>query len=739
VPAQARWDANEGAWQLDDGDLDRRPRSFPAAGGAVLSSPLGLLGGAVRIRAWWPDGAPKTVVARAGMGRAEALFRLHPDGALYRVGPLLDGVPHGTHRAYGSDGESPEALQVCCVPPGAWQLVQTYRRGEGQGQAWYDRAGLRLLGNGAPFPERPAGVPLSADYNELSGFFQDGVPLHSAQPTGKRRSWDLQGVLRFEEELVAGQHHGRTRVYDAAGRLLSDAHFAHEVLDGPHAEWPAAGPEPHFGLPRVAGTEGQCRAGQAVGRWRYLDADGREVARRELGSATAAAALTREQCPALADGARTPEAWRALGQQLHADGRFLEAVIAMARAAAAAASPAPLAEALAAWTVALAPGPAADQARALVKSASGDLALLLDGIRRGADPAFLLWTAGRGLSSADRAALDLVNAAILLRDAAPDDSPADPVELLVTRALMLGALGEPEAALRDADAVAPLSADQAEFLRLFVRVYFPRFDFWPAEEALTASPADPELAPAQSLDEINRMIGRLATRLTTLRERLGARVPDDVAFMVPSLTELLPDGPVPLGAWSFTLTAAEYSGDDADAGGAAADLDPHLGTDRDRDGRGADVEASDPEGELPATVEIRVDEQMGLPGPTDGLLALMRRARADWAALTWLCWAVGLDRPALATEIRPPATYARAALTSMERAWRCRDKRNSGGLLALTKGIAGFDWAGTAIDFVPSVLVEVAIDEYLEVRAVFTWLCDPFNRSLWQADLREGP
>jgi hypothetical protein len=75
----------------------------------------------------------------------------------------------------------------------------------------------------------------------------------------------------------------------------------------------------------------------------------------------------------------------------------------------------------------------------------------------------------------------------------------------------------------------------------------------------------------------------------------------------------------------------------------------------------------------------------------------------------------------------------------MERAWRCRDKRNSGGLLALTKGIAGFDWAGTAIDFVPSVLVEVAIDEYLEVRAVFTWLCDPFNRSLWQADLREGP
>jgi hypothetical protein len=729
VPAQARWDANDGAWHLDEANLVGSPRSSPATG-AVPASPLGLPGGAVRIRAWWPDGAPKTVVARAGAGRAEALFRLHPDGALYRVGPLLDGVPHGTHRAYSTDGDSPEALQVCCVPPGAWQLVQTYRRGEGQGQAWYDRSGLRLLGNGTPFPERPAGVPAGAEYNELSGFFQDGVPLHAALPTGKRRSWDLNGVLRFEEELSAGKHHGRTRVYDAAGRLRSDAHFALEVLDGPHAEWPA-GPEPHFRLPDIAGTEGRCAQGQAVGVWRYLDADGREVARRDLGSATATSALTREQCPALADGARTPEAWSALGQQLHADGRFLEAVIAMARAAAAAASPAPLAEALAAWTVALAPGPAAEQARGLVKSAEGDLALLLDGIRRGADAAFLLWTAGRGLSSADRAGLDLVNAAILLRDAATD-GPADPVELLVTRALMLGALGEPEAALRDADAVAPLSADQAEFLRLFVRVYFPRFDFWPAEEALTASPADPELAPAQSLEEINRMIGRLATRLTILRERLAARVPDDVAFMVPSLTELLPDGAVPLDAWSFTLTAAEYSGDDADAGGAAADPDG--------DGPGAEEEAAvDPEGEAPRTVVIRVDEQMGLPGPTDGVLALMRRARADWAALTWLCWAVGLDRPALAPAIRPPAAYARAALASMERAWRCRDKRNSGGLLALTKGIPGFDWAGTAIDFVPGVLVEVAIEEYLEMRAVFTWLCDPFNRSLWQADLREGP
>lgn len=716
VPARAHWDATDGAWCLDEADdggflpaLGTAARSRAGVAG-VAGVHVGMPNGALRVRSWWPDGNPKTVVARAGGGRAEALFRLHPDGALYRVGAMLDGLPHGTHRAYSTDGESPEALQVCCVPPGAWQLVQTYRRGEGQGQAWYDRAGRRLLGNGTLFPERPAGVPETAEYNELTGLFQTGIPLFAAQPTGTRTCWDVNGVLRFEEELLAGQHHGRSRVYDEAGRLRSDAHYAHEVLDGPYAEWPA-GPGPHFQLPTVVSAEGNYATGQGVGVWRYLDADGHEVARRDLGSATAAAALTRAHSPALSDGPRSSEAWSALGHQLHAEGRLLDALLAMARAAASAASAGPLADSLAAWTVPLAPEPAAAQARALVRSAEGDIAVLLDGIRRGADAAYLLWSVARSLSLADRAALDLVDAALLLRRAAPEGA-ADPLDLLVTRALMWGALGSPEAALRDADEVARLSPEQAEFLRLYVRVYFPRFDFWPDQAGAIAGPEDPQLEPAQGLDAINGMIQRLGTRLMVVRERLLALAPADAAFMVPSLAHLLPEGPVPLEAWSFTLTAAEYSG---------------AGADDDDSGEST-----------PPTIEIAVDERMGLPGPAEGVLTLMRRARADWAALTWLCWAVGLDRPALATAVHPPAAFARAAILSMERVWRCRDKRNSGGLLALTKGIPSFEWAGTSIDFVPVVLVDVATEEYLEARAVFTWLCDPCNRSLWQADLREG-
>jgi hypothetical protein len=72
----------------------------------------------------------------------------------------------------------------------------------------------------------------------------------------------------------------------------------------------------------------------------------------------------------------------------------------------------------------------------------------------------------------------------------------------------------------------------------------------------------------------------------------------------------------------------------------------------------------------------------------------------------------------------------------MQRVWRCRDKLRTSGLLALTQGIPGFDWEGTTIDLLPAALADVALDEYIEARAVFSWLCDPANRSPWQEDLR---
>jgi hypothetical protein len=104
--------------------------------------------------------------------------------------------------------------------------------------------------------------------------------------------------------------------------------------------------------------------------------------------------------------------------------------------------------------------------------------------------------------------------------------------------------------------------------------------------------------------------------------------------------------------------------------------------------------------------------------------------------LCWLCWSAGLDRVALPAALDPPAAFGDAAGMSIERMWRCRDKLITGGLRAMTQGVPGFVWEGIEIDLLPSVLAEIATDEYREMRAVFYWLCDEGVQSPWQDNLR---
>jgi hypothetical protein len=104
--------------------------------------------------------------------------------------------------------------------------------------------------------------------------------------------------------------------------------------------------------------------------------------------------------------------------------------------------------------------------------------------------------------------------------------------------------------------------------------------------------------------------------------------------------------------------------------------------------------------------------------------------------MCWLCWSAGLDRVARPEAIRPPADFGQAAGMSIERLWRSRDRLITGGLRAMTQGLPGFIWEGTDIDALSPVLVEFAAEEYLEMRAVFYWLCDEGVQSPWQDNLR---
>jgi len=226
-----------------------------------------------------------------------------------------------------------------------------------------------------------------------------------------------------------------------------------------------------------------------------------------------------------------------------------------------------------------------------------------------------------------------------------------------------------------------------------VRVAFRPFAFVPSIEPLAPDPelAHVEAAIAQELPAIRRAMAVYATRLSTLR----ARAAGAAATAIPDVGALLD--------------------------GAAADL------------RREQVAFTDEDG---SETVVTIDETAGL-APA-GAPALLAQAHADWAALAWLCWAVGLDAVAQPAVVRPRPALATAMRLAVTRAWRLRDQLTTGGLLARTNGVPGFEWQGQDVDALPAHLAEMAAQEYVAVRAMFLWLASPDASSPFQDDLQDA-
>ena len=90
----------------------------------------------------------------------------------------------------------------------------------------------------------------------------------------------------------------------------------------------------------------------------------------------------------------------------------------------------------------------------------------------------------------------------------------------------------------------------------------------------------------------------------------------------------LPQGPLALARWETSIT------DETDAG--------------------------------PETIAVVIDETLDCTGLQ--IPALMRLARAQWAALTWLCWAVGRSEVQLPGKIEPPPEFSAAVVAGITRA-----------------------------------------------------------------------
>ena len=226
------------------------------------------------------------------------------------------------------------------------------------------------------------------------------------------------------------------------------------------------------------------------------------------------------------------------------------------------------------------------------------------------------------------------------------------------------------------------------------------FDNWPAREQLLPDPllADLGAGIVRELDEVRAAVGVYATRIGRVRAAVQALIGTGATpvWLPPDLSALLPGGPVALRREKVSVDLGEGESEMAEA----------------------------------EIIEEIATDGLGVP-------ALLSEAQADWGALSWLCWSVGLDRVALPEALAEPPLFAVAMKTIVTRCWRAQDRLKTGGLLARANGVPGFAWQGIDIDALPQHLAQAAAEEYLRARSVFLWLADPEAVSPFQVDLRD--
>ncbi|WP_437573469.1 toxin-antitoxin system YwqK family antitoxin [Sorangium sp. So ce887] len=672
VPPAARYNPEHGTFELVETDADGRPSGECRVYRASDGSLLS--------RCRYADGV-----------KDGPFTMFHPNGQPAQRGRYRDGQLDDEVVVYGSDAPSELKLRPCCVPPGAWELRTQYREGRIVRQVFHDRAGNPISADGSRWPDRPAGVAEEADYEQGSQRWLVREE-DEASATLLHRYFTREGEPSQEIEIRAGARYRELR-YGAQGRPSEERHLDPEGrLHGPSVRWfPDPDASPYLD-PRVREERGQYAHGHPVGAFTGLDAGGATVVQRELGAALDEASLVAS--PALAEDLAAWDAERvwALARELLQGGRAREACCAAARAAVRGGERERLAEFLHAATLRPRPEVAERRGRALLETPDATALGALDELLLGAEPSAAYRTLAAALPCSRRVALSLVEAALLLE---PERRST-----CITRALLRLQVGDTRGVLEDADRIEPEAAAMAEHLRTFVRLLFPEFAFWPARQVIDSLPADASATVEldQPLDQVRQKIQLYATRLLRLREAVQRSLPgtEPCPWLPPDLSHVLPDGPVELARTAATLTEETENG----------------------------VE----------TVELTVDETLD-PGALPVSL-LMRRARAEWAALCWLCWSAGLDRVALPERIAPRPDFTAAVNMSLTRCFRARDQLQTGGLVSRARGVPGFVWEGHAIDRLDATLAVIAADEYFEMRCLFVWLLFPENISPFQSDIR---
>jgi hypothetical protein len=652
----------------------------------------------------------------------------HPDGSVAREGRYENGELVGAVIAYAPADERGEPLRPCCVPPNAWQMRAQYdQQGQLLYQRFFDREGRPLLSDGSLRPSPPPGLPERAEFDENDRRW--GVPPLPGEPDQLWRFYREDGALEEQARCDEG-FKVFTRIHAADGSVKQETHFDRSGRrHGPHRRRFIEGDASPYLDARIVEERGAFEEDDPVGRWTFLDAEGAVVRTVERGRPLPADGPAH---PVFVDQLRPPEAWSEMAAALAAEGQTAPAICAAARAAAGQHAVEDLVSFLARHTLALIPAEAVALAEKAAEAEIEPVPALLTALVCGAEPAMILRSLASAQRDSPRAGCDFVEAALLL-------APDRPMTYL-TRALLRLELGEERGALADAARLQPVSEESARFVRDYARLLLPEWGFWPARERQTAQePLEgfPE-APEQPLTTIVRTIQVYATRLHHLRAAVLLRVRSRRA--------------------SFHPTPADGRGDPGSPRSFAGGAEPSEGFAYDsREGKtpprwappdtsallpagpvelrrySAEITDQTDDGSETSTVEI--DETIDTSSA--GLPALMRVARSQWAALTWLCWCCGGKQVELPGQVAAPPEFAAAAGAAIARFFRAQDVLATGGLRSRTAGVPGFVWQGMEIDDMPRPFVQLVVEEYFELRALFLWLLSPENLSPFQSDLRD--
>jgi len=623
------------------------------------------------------------IVERDDAGRLHGAFTaFRDDGSVLARGTYAHGEFDGLLSRYSDGTPGSAALRPCCVPPGAREIRARYSVGRLLEEIFYDGEGRPLCEDGTPWPERRGAVPPDARFDETNRRYVTRLE-HGAGST-TFRYYDADGVVADELDATAGQARAHRRFFPDGTLAERTSIDENGHKDGEYFArfMPNASP---YQDARIAEVRGQYEHGEPVGNWEHADAAGGLVKRVEFGAPLGPRemALVAGRDP---DGEPHGDPCSKLGQA----GPRARIALA-ARVLAKSADPDAFARVVELTAAVLRPEIATARANEVALAKGTTMSSLLGAVIAGAEPAILLRTLASSLDGNAPAALDYFDASQKL---APDQAMA-----AMARALLCIEQGEPEGALAAASLAETESPEAARSLREFTRVTYGPFPFRPQTEGV--APPEEELVEVEAQQPLDAVLGVLelyATRLLVLRRELERRSQLSVrppSWLPPDTSALLPQGPKTLGR------------------------------------RTARIEDEGENG--PEVSEVAIDETVPLERSTRSLLGV---ARADWAALCWLCWAAGLDEVVRPERLVARPDFAAAAHQATVRCWRAHDRLRLAGLVALARQVASFDWEGMPIDAVPPHLIEFAAAEYLEVRAVFFWLLFPQNESPFQSDLR---